>query len=109
MTPWTRRLGRGAGVVLVPLALAGGAAYAGTCWTPPDDTITRVSGNRDDGFTIEHYDGSVLHPPTLSEAIAECGEYATRVDRVRCRVEVRTWYRDLGDTKRALRLARRSD
>lgn len=108
MSAGTRLWGRGAGVV-VPLVLVGGAAYAGTGWTPPDDTITRVGGNRDDGFTIEHYDGSMLHPPTLSEAVAECGEYDTRVDRVRCRVEVRTWYRDLGDTKRALRLARQSN
>lgn len=89
------------------LVATAGAAYAGAGWTPPDDTITRVTGNRDDGFTVERYDGSVLHPPTLSEALAECAEYDTRVGRVRCRVEVRTWYRDLGDIKRAIRLARR--
>ena len=108
MATWTRRVGRAAGVAVL-LVLAGGAANAGSGWTPPDDTITRVSGNRDDGFTVEHYDGSVLYPPTLSEAIAECGEYATRLDRVRCRVEVRTWYRALGDTKRAIRLASQGD
>jgi hypothetical protein len=103
--------GRSAGTVtallVAPVVVVGTAAYAGGGWTPPPDTITRVTGNRHDGFRIEHYDGTVLHPPTLSEVLAECGEYDTRLARVRCRVHVRTWYRDLGDTKRALRLARR--
>ena len=94
--------------LLVPLVgVVSAAAYAGAGWTPPGDTITRITGNRDDGFRIEHYDGTVLHPPTLSEVLAECGEYDTLRARLRCRVHVRTWYRDLGDTKRALRLARR--
>jgi len=55
---------------------------------------------------VRHYDGTVLHLPTLSEATAECGEYDRRVRRVRCRAEVTTWYRDLGAAKRALRYAR---
>ena len=49
-----------------------------------------------------------LFPPTDSEAIAECNEYDTRVARVRCRVGVRVWYRDLADLEQALRLAHRS-
>jgi len=92
--------------VVAGLMFAGGAAFASMTWTPPDDTITRITGTEWDGFTIEHYDGSVLYPPTNSESIAECGEYDTRIARVRCRVEVRTWYDALGDTRRALRYAR---
>ena len=69
---------------------------------PPGDTIVAVTGDRANGFEIEFYDGSGLYPPTDSEARAECGEYDARVDRVRCRVEARTWYRDLGDLEQAL-------
>jgi len=82
-------------------------AGAGTrTWDPPGDTVVRVRGNAADGFTIRHYDGTVLHPPTDSEALAECGEYDTVRARVRCRAEVRTWYADLGGLKRSLRWAR---
>lgn len=84
----------------------GGMAFAGTTWTPPGDTITRITGTKASGFTIEHVDGSVLFPPTHTEATAECGEYDTRLARVRCRVRVRTWYDALGATKRAIRYAR---
>lgn len=90
----------------IALTFAGGVASARTTWTPPGDTITRVSGTRATGFTIERYDGTVLHPPTSSEAITECGEYDSLIRRVRCRVQVRTWYRALGDTRQALRYAR---
>ena len=93
-------------VVMAGLMLASGAAFASVSWTPPDDTITTVSGTKGDGFTIEHYDGSISHLPTISEAITECWGYDTRIARVRCRVQVRTWYGALGDTKRALRYAR---
>jgi hypothetical protein len=71
-------------------------------WVPPDDTIVDIRGDAANGFEIHHYDGSSLFPPTDSEARAECNEYATRLARVRCRVEVRTWYRDLGDLQQAL-------
>lgn len=91
---------------VVGLVSVGGVAVACPTWTPPDDTITRITGSASNGFTIEHYDGSVLYPPTRSEAVAECSEYDTRLKRVRCRAEVRTWYAALGDTKRALRYAR---
>ena len=69
---------------------------------PPGDTIVEVEGDAANGFGIHHYDGSEEFPPTDSEARAECSEYDARVDRVRCRVEVRTWYRDLADLQQAL-------
>ena len=84
-------------------------ALTGETWVPPDDTIVRVTGNAEEGFGIEHYDGTSLFPPTDSEARAECGEYDAGVARVRCRTEVRTWYRDLADIKDALRLARQTE
>jgi hypothetical protein len=99
-------------VVLTALAaVAGTAAWlapasAGGVWVPPDDTIVRVRGTAETGFTVRHYDGTVLHLPTLSEADAECTEYHRPARRVRCRAEVGTWYRDLGATRRALRYAR---
>jgi len=92
-------------IVAAELMLTGGVAFASTTWTPPDDTITKVTGTQWDGFAIEHYDGSISYPPTNSEAITECGEYDTRVARVRCRAEVRTRYDAIGDTRRALRYA----
>jgi hypothetical protein len=69
---------------------------------PPGSTIIDVSGDRDHGFVIEHYDGTVDYPPTLSEGVAECGEYDARVERVRCRTEVRIWLRELGHMEGAL-------
>lgn len=69
---------------------------------PRGDTIVEVTGDRANGFTIRHYDGTELFTPTDSEARAECSEYDRRVQRVRCRVHVRTWYRDLGALERAL-------
>ena len=83
-------------------------ALSGERWVPPDDTIVRVTGNAEEGFGIQHHDGTSVFPPTLSEALAECGEYDTRWARVRCRTQVRTWYRDLADIKDALRLARQT-
>ena len=83
-------------------------ALSGQRWVPPDDTIVRVTGNAEEGFGIQHHDGTSVFPPTLSEALAECGEYDTKWARVRCRTQVRTWYRDLADIKDALRLARQT-
>jgi hypothetical protein len=79
-----------------------GAAALAAVDEPPGDTIVEVTGDKANGFEIQHYDGSAEFPPTDSEARAECSEYDTRVARVRCRTEVRTWYRDLGDLKQAL-------
>jgi hypothetical protein len=61
-----------------------------------------VTGDKANGFSIWHYDGSSDFPPTDSEARAECSEYDTRIGRVRCRTEVRVWYSALGDLKRSI-------
>jgi hypothetical protein len=71
-------------------------------YAPAGDTIVKVTGNAANGFTIRRYDGTSVNPPTDSEALAECDEYDTTPQRVRCRTQVRTWYRDLGDLKQAL-------
>ncbi len=95
------------GLVAAAVGLAGAGA-SGAVHAPaafPGDTIVEVTGDKDNGFEIHHLDGSALFPPTDSEALAECSEYDTRVSRVRCRTEVRTWYRDLGDLKLALAYA----
>lgn len=88
-------------IALVLGICAGGAAVAAVD-PPPGDTIVEVTGDAANGFEIQYYDGSAVYPPTDSEARAECSEYDARVDRVRCRVEVRTWYRDLADLQQAL-------
>lgn len=93
-------------LVLVGLSITGGAAFARSSWTPPDDTITGITGTKNTGFHVRYYNRSDDYLPTISEALAECGEYHRAVRRTRCYVSMRTWYRDLGDTKRALRYAR---
>lgn len=114
---WTAVVGAvGVAAGLVVGGLAGGAATAadgpelvgGTTYEPVPSTIVSVTGDKKNGFEIRRYDGSEQFPPTDSEARAECNEYDTEVARVRCRSEVRTWYRDLGDMKRAIRYARSS-
>ncbi len=87
---------------LVSVGLGAPAPPAAEPEAPPGDTIVEITGDATNGFAIHHYDGSVDFPPTDSEARAECAEYATRVARVRCRTEVRVWYRDLADTQQAL-------
>ena len=91
-------------VALVVLVAGGGLAWsAETGADPPAGaTIVDVRGDRDTGFVVVHLDGRVDHPPTLSEGRAECGEYARRVERVRCRTSLRVWYRELGRLKQAL-------
>lgn len=93
-------------VTAVAFACGGlGAAVAvadETATEPAGDTIVEVTGDAANGFEIHHYDGSAQFPPTDSEAAAECAEYDTRIARVRCRTEVRTWYRDLADLQQAL-------
>jgi hypothetical protein len=85
---------------------AGPAAAGDPRWVPPDDTIVHVRGTAGDGFTVGRYDGSIAYLPTRSEARSECLEYHQRLRRIRCWTRTRTWYRDLGDLKRSLRLAR---
>ena len=98
-----------AGPALMLLLLVADADPVAAMGDPPGPgTIVRVTGDRDQGFTIEHLGGRVGHTPTLSEARAECAEYDARVARVRCRTEVRVWYRDLGRLRRALDLAHAS-
>ncbi|MCW2813292.1 MAG: hypothetical protein JWN84_747 [Nocardioides sp.] len=85
------------------VALLTGPASAGPSAPPAErPVIVEVEGDKANGFGIHHADGSAIFPPTDSEAAAECSEYDTRLARVRCRVEVRTWYRDLGDLQRSL-------
>ncbi|WP_244931640.1 hypothetical protein [Nocardioides sp. W7] len=92
-----------AAAAAVLLLLCGGlSASSSTAQAPAPDTIVAVTGDQANGFEIHYYDGSAAYPPTDSEARAECAEYDTHVARVRCRTEVRTWYRDLGDLKQAL-------
>ena len=92
-------------VLALVLGICVGGAAGAAVEPPPGDTIVEVTGDRLNGFEISYYDGSAAYPPTDSEARAECSEYDARVDRVRCRVEVRTWYRDLGDLQQALEWA----
>lgn len=77
-----------------------------TGWIPPDNTIVKVEGNKLDGFGVHFFDGSAIFPPTDSESYAECEEYDTLVAVVRCRTEVRIWYRDLSKLKQSLQWAR---
>jgi hypothetical protein len=88
-------------VVLAVPIVGGGLAWASDP-PPPGATIVAVTGNRDTGFVVEHYDGTRDFPPTVSEGVAECREHARRVARVRCRTALRVWYRDLGRLRRAL-------
>ena len=87
---------------LLLLLVAGAAPVVATGRRPPPGTIVLVTGDPDRGFAIEHLDGRVEHTPTGSEARAECAEYDARIARVRCRTEVRVWYRDLGRLRQAL-------
>lgn len=59
-------------------------------------TIIDVTGDAAHGFALRRLNGRVDHPPTRSEARAECREYRAKVKRVRCRVGVNRWYADLG-------------
>ncbi|WP_199539267.1 hypothetical protein [Desertihabitans brevis] len=88
-------------------AAAGPAAAHQPTPEPPGDTVVRVTGDAANGFSILHADGTELHPPTDSEALAECAEYDTARQRVACRTEVRTWYRDLAVLQQALEWAGR--
>jgi hypothetical protein len=75
---------------------------AGAAGATDPDTVVRVEGDAATGFAIHRHDGSVTYPPTDSEARAECGEYVRLRRRVRCRTEVRVWYRDLAELQRSL-------
>ncbi|CAN5285144.1 hypothetical protein BH09ACT12_BH09ACT12_25970 [soil metagenome] len=94
-------------VLATGIGLAGLAGLAGAydaVRAPGNErpVIVEVTGSAADGFELTYADGSGRYPPTDSEARAECSEYDTGLAWVRCRVEVRTWYRDLGDLQRSL-------
>jgi hypothetical protein len=93
-------------IVTASITGAGPAAAGDPRWVPPDDTVVHIRGTASDGFTVGRYGGSIAYLPTRSEARSECLEYHQRLRRVRCWTQVRTWYRDLGDLKRSLRLVR---
>ena len=90
-------------VAALALLTGVGMAVAGVATDPK--TIVKVEGDAGNGFGIHYYDGSSIYPPTDSEARAECGEYERFGARVRCRTEVRTWYRDLAELQRSLKWA----
>lgn len=94
------------GAVLAAVLAAGAADAGDPTWTPRGDTIVKVTGDPSNGYSIYHFDGSELFPPTSSEAAAECLEYDAYADRVRCRTQVRQWYLDLAAMKRAINWAR---
>lgn len=91
--------------VVAVLALVTGVGVAVAAGDTDPDTIVEVEGDAANGFGIHYYDGSAIYPPTDSEAKAECGEYDTLRARVRCRSELRTWYRDLAELQRSLEWA----
>ena len=106
MTSDGRRVGAAlAAALAVVLGLATGVAAASGAATTDPDTIVRVEGDAANGFGIHRYDGSATYPPTDSEARAECGEYDTLRERVRCRTQVRVHYRDLAELQRSLEWA----
>ncbi|MGZ4438428.1 MAG: hypothetical protein ACXVWZ_08580 [Nocardioides sp.] len=75
-------------------------------YEPTGDTIVDVSGDKLHGFTIRRYDGSVLTPPEASEAHAACAAMDPGLERIRCRVQARVWYRDLTQMKKAINYAK---
>ena len=102
------RLAAGALLAAPLAAVVAPPGSAGGGWEPPPKTIVKVRGTAAGGFTVRYYDGTAAYPPTLSEAMAECEEYAAEVERVRCRTAVRVGYRYLGRIKRSLRWAKES-
>lgn len=98
-----------AGVYAAVSSRADAATGVPPGWTPRPGTIVAVTGDPANGFRIDRYDGRVEFTPTRSEALAECGEYARTVVRVRCRTAIRVRYRTLRATVSALRYQQWSD
>jgi hypothetical protein len=92
------------GVPLSTAAPTTAVSQAVAAWPPR--TIVKVTGTKDEGFVVRRLDGSVSFPPTWSEAMAECAELSTAIQRARCTTFVRVRYADLLAIKRAIRYAR---
>lgn len=92
----------GAVAGLLAALVVGSAAHALGGDGAGGNPVVLVEGDAANGFGIHYRDGTAIYPPTDSEAAAECSEYDTRRQRIRCRVEVRTWYRDLAVLRDAL-------
>jgi hypothetical protein len=73
----------------------------------PGSTIVAVEGDARYGFSVTRLDGSVEHPPTLSEATAECEEHDDPTDAAVCVARVETRYAGLDDVRLSLEWARR--
>ena len=105
-TRWVALAATVAGVLSAVVGVGAATGSAGAALPADPDTIVRVEGDAANGFGVHRLDGSATYPPTDSEARAECGEYDRFRARVRCRTEVRTWYRDLAELQRSLDWAR---
>lgn len=98
---------KGAAVAAVAVvAFVAGALVAVGVGTFPGSTVVGVRGSGEYGFTVRHLDGSAVHTPTRSESLAECGEYAVRVERAVCRYAVGAQVRRYTDLKRTIRYMR---
>ncbi len=95
-------VGGAAAAVALCLVGAGTSGAAGVPQAPVPGTIVAVYGDAANGFEVAYADGSAEYTTTWSEARAECSEYDRRVQRVRCRVSVRTRYAGLAATRDAL-------
>jgi hypothetical protein len=86
-----------------------GAPSAGDAAPPwPGSTIVAVEGDARYGFSVTRLDGSVEHPPTLSEATAECEEHDDPTDVAVCVARVETRYAGLDDVRLSLGWAQRT-
>ncbi|WP_370185647.1 hypothetical protein [Aeromicrobium sp.] len=91
--------------VLLGPALPGTPTDAREPW--PGSTIVAVEGDARHGFSVTRLDGSVEHPPTLSEATAECEEHDDPTDVAVCVARVETRYAGLDDLRLSLGWAQR--
>jgi hypothetical protein len=64
--------------------------------------VLAITGTSEHGFHVQWSDGQQWWTPTLSETVAECGEYDRAVRRARCTSGARTRYRWMGIVKRSL-------
>ncbi len=87
---------------------AAGAPSPGDAAPPwPGSTIVAVEGDARHGFSLTRLDGTVEHPPTLSEATAECEEHDDPTEAAVCVARVETRYAGLDDVRLSLGWAQR--